>query len=101
MENSMKFARKCDITGKGMNEGWVWGEGTFYTATYEDTIKELRSDIKANAYNFDEVDPEELLKLSDDELLSYAYEHDVLYWTEWEEIYDDFYYDEDGNEYEV
>jgi hypothetical protein len=97
----IKFARKCDVTGRGMNEGWVWGEGTYYTSTKEVTIAELRSDIQDGAYDFDEVGADALLKLSDDELLQYAYDSDVLYYTEWEEIDDDVYYDAEGNEFKI
>jgi hypothetical protein len=61
-----KYARKCDVTGRGMNEGWVWGEGTYYTSTKEVTIAELRSDIQDGAYDFDEVGADALLKLLDD-----------------------------------
>ena len=96
-----KFARRCDATGKGINEGWVWGEGTYYTSTKENTIAELRSDIQDGGYDFDELGADELLKLSDDQLLQYAYDNDVLYYTEWEEIDDDYYYDAEGNEYEL
>ena len=96
-----KFARKCDVTGRGMNEGWVQGEGAYYTSTKENTIAELRSDIKDGAYDFDELGASKLLKLSDDQLLQYAYDNDVLYYTEWEELDDDVYYDENGNEYET
>jgi hypothetical protein len=95
-----KFARRCDVTGRGMNEGWVWGDGMFYTSTLENTIAELRSDIKDGVYNFDEIGADELLKMSDEELLEHAFDNDVLYWTEWEELDDDFYYDENGNEFE-
>lgn len=94
-----KFARRCDITGRGMNEGWVWGDGTFYTSTLEITIAELRSDIKDGAYEFDELGAEELLAMSDDELLFYAHDNDVLYFTEWDEVDEDEYYDAEGNEY--
>ena len=96
-----KYARKCDATGRGMNEGWVWGKGTYYTSTLELTMKELRDDVRDGAYDFDELGAEKMLQMSDDELLSYAYDNDVLYYTEWEEIDDDVYYDENGNEYEL
>ena len=23
------WARQCDITGEGMNDGWIWGDGAF------------------------------------------------------------------------
>ena len=94
-----KFARRCDLSGKGMNKGWVWGDGTYYTSTIELTIKELRDDIKDGAYNFDELGAEKMLQMSDDELLEYAYNNDIFYFTEWKEITTDFYYDEHGNEY--
>lgn len=84
-----KFARRCDVTGRGMNEGWCWGDGGFYTSTLEVTITELRSDIKDGGYNFDEVDTNTLLSMSDDELMQYAYDNDIFYYTEW--------YDEDGS----
>jgi hypothetical protein len=99
-----RFARRCDVTGCGMNEGYVWGDGTFYTSTEDVTIKELRSDIRNGAYDFDEIGAEELLKMSDAELLEYAYENEVLYCTEWEESEIEeqgYYYDKDGNEIEI
>ena len=99
-----KFVRLCDVTGRGMNEGWVWGEGEFYTSTKEVTIAELRSDIKDGAYDFDEMGADKMLEMTDDELLQYAYDNDVLYYTEWDDEINednyDCYYDEDGNEYE-
>ena len=99
-----RYARVCDVTGQGMNEGWCWGDGSFYTSTKEDTIKELRSDINDGAYDFDEFGKETLLKMSDDELMTYAYDNDVFYWTEWydEELEEgDTYFDKEGNEHEI
>lgn len=99
-----KFVRVCDVTGRGMNEGWVWGDGTFYTSTKEITVSELRDDIFCGAYDFDEVGASKLLAMSDDDLLQYAYDNDVLYYTEWDDEINennyDCYYDADGNEYE-
>ena len=70
-----RFARICSITNEGMNEGWCWGDGMFYTKYKEDTLKELRKDY-----------PEQS-ELSDDELLEWAVEEEeILYWTEWDEI---------------
>lgn len=99
-----KYARKCDVTGKGMNEGWCWGEGVYYTKTKEATIKELRSDIKDGAYDFDELGSDAMLQMSDDELMLYAYNCEVFYWSDW---YDEdlgeqgYYYTEDGEEIEI
>lgn len=75
MESIEKFARTCDVTGEGMNEGWCWGDGMFYSKYKQDTINELRKECL------------EQEDLSDDELLEWACEEDILYWTEW--------YDED------
>ena len=85
-----KFARVCSVTGKGFNEGYCWGDGSFYTINEEVTIKELRKDF-----------PEQS-ELTDDELLTWAVEEeDILYWSEWyDEDDDDEYYDEDGNLYD-
>jgi hypothetical protein len=95
-----KYARKCDVTGCGMNSGWVWGDGAFYTSTKEVTIKELRNDISSGGYDFDEVGAIELLKKTDDELMDYAWENDIFYWTEWQEVDEDSWFDADGNEYQ-
>lgn len=83
------YARKCDVTGVGMNEGWCWGDGEFYTATVEDTIAELRKDNSDKDY------------LTDDELFDWAYDADILYWTDWydEDLVDqEYYYTADGEE---
>jgi hypothetical protein len=68
------FARKCDVTGKGMNEGWVVGDGEMYFANEEDAIKWCTD----NGY------------ASMDE----AYEDDAIYYTEWELDEDDCYVSE-------
>ena len=95
-----KYARKCDVTGKGMNEGWCWDEGAFYTATKEATVSKLRKKI-AEGYNPTLLGIEELLEKPDDELIDIAYEDELLYWTEWndEDIEEQgYYYKEDGDE---
>ena len=63
------WARVCDITGEGMNKGYILGDCT--NIKYEkDLIIELRK--------WKETDQ------SDEELLNEAYENDAYYWTEWE-----------------
>jgi hypothetical protein len=71
----MKYARKCSVTGEGMNEGWVWFDGMFYTKYEKDTIKHLRRDWGKGSTE----------EWSDDKMLEEAVEHDVLYWTMWED----------------
>ena len=96
-----KYARRCDVTGKGMNAGYIWGDGAFYTKTQKATILEFRKDISCGAYDFDEVGSEELLKKSDRALLKYGYDNDVFYWTQWDEPKEgEEWYDKNGNYHE-
>jgi len=94
-----RYARKCDATGKGMNKGFVVGSGDLHFSKREHLIKWLVG-----------VAEEENLKFKSNELmLNHYYEHEMYYYTEWEEIDDeiypldssDVYYDKDGNEYEL
>ncbi len=121
MKEQIKYARKCDITGKGMNNGWVWGDGVFYTSTEELTLKECRKDrehiiaaIKNLGCELDELDTvydkTDLNNLkqainranknqeTNEDLLLIGYNADYLYYTEWDEIDEDLHYLEDGTE---
>ena len=82
-----KFARRCDATGRGMNEGYVIGDGERYFSEKQHLIDWLRS-----RGGMDE--------LSDEFILNESYELEEYYYTEWEEVDEDCYYDEEGNEYE-
>ena len=119
MSNEIKYARKCDVTGKGMNEGWVWGDGVFYTSTKELTLAECRKDreyileaIKNIGCDLNELDTvqsdDDLKELqsaierlknneeTESDLLNMGYHTDYLYYTEWDEIDEDYHYLEDG-----
>lgn len=100
-----KFTHRCDITGKGMNKGYCWSDGVFYSATFEDTVKELRKDIGIGAIDTACYDTifinKELLEMGDETLIEWAYSHEILYWTEWYEAdCNDWFYDAAGNEYQ-
>ncbi len=119
MDNQIKYARLCDVTNKGMNEGWVWGDGIFYTSTKELTLKQCledRENILLGINNL-ECDLNELETIQSDDdlkelqsaiersknneetesdLLTMGYHTDYLYYTEWDEIDDDHHYLEDG-----
>lgn len=82
-----KFARRCDATGRGMNEGYVIGDGERYFSEKQHLIDWIRS-----RGGMDE--------LSDEFILNESYELEEYYYTEWEEVDEDCYYDEEGNEYE-
>lgn len=74
-----KFARKCDATGKGMNEGWVCGEGNKYFSTEEGLINHLRS------LDWEDCNGVKSKDISDpDELREYFYNEDYFYYTEWD-----------------
>ena len=71
IRQSKLWARVCDITGEGMNEGYVLYDSE--TIKYEkDLIKELRKG-----------GDEEYNNASDDYILKEAYENGDYYWTEW------------------
>ena len=77
------YARQCDITGEGMNEGYCIQDGLMYIKYVEDMIKHLR-----------ELDVELSLRTPlDEELLNIYYDDDYYYWTEWE-CEDDLQYEE-------
>lgn len=82
-----KFARKCDATGRGMNEGYVVGDGELCFSEEKHLIDHLRSRGGMDG-------------LSDEFILNEAYEQDEYYYTEWD-FYDidDEWYDAEGNEY--
>ena len=91
------WARKCDITGEGMNEGYLIEDGFMYIKYDKDMIKHLRK-----------VDEDEIIdknthyyKKSNDELYEEYYENDYYYWTEWEDHeYEHQYVEIDGVMYE-
>ena len=77
------YARQCNITGEGMNEGYCIQDGLMYIKYVEDMIKHLR-----------ELDVELSLRTPlDEELLNVYYDDDYYYWTEWE-CEDDLQYEE-------
>jgi hypothetical protein len=104
------WSRRCSVTGEGMNEGWVWGDGVFYTKYLEDTLKECRNDreyiiqdlysLSAESVNDysqwkETADAIERVKANadtDEDLLLIGFQTDYLYFTEWEG--DDAQYEE-------
>tara|TARA_R110000868_G_scaffold228171_1_gene481132 strand:+ start:634 stop:939 length:306 start_codon:yes stop_codon:yes gene_type:complete len=99
-----KYARKCDATGIGMNEGFVVGDGELYFSKKQHLIEYLRGVDWEDSNGVSSSDMD-----TDDDLMDYFYNEEFYYYTEWEEIDDeiypvdssDVYYDEDGNEYEL
>jgi hypothetical protein len=85
-----KFARKCDATGRGMNEGYVVGDGEMYFSEEQHLIEWLKDVAKEESLEFE----------SDKLMMEHYYEEELYYYTEWEEIDEDEWYDEDGNAYD-
>jgi hypothetical protein len=89
MKREDLFARVCDITGKGMNEGYCINDGMMYIKEKSDMINHLRG-----------IEGEDTDGLSDDELIEYFYEEEYFYHTDWYDDLDeeeDELYDENGN----
>ena len=77
------WARQDDVTGKGMNEGFIVNDGDKYYANEKDLIKHLRSV---------DIWDEDVNSMSDDDLLELSYDEEYHLYTEW--------YDEDDMEFE-
>jgi len=89
-----KYARRCDATGRGMNEGYVVGDGELYFVEVTDLLIHLRT------LDWVDADGKRSLDIDDDdELLLFFYREEYYYHTEWDEL-DDVYYDAEGHEYE-
>lgn len=63
MIEGQKFARKCSVTGEGMDEGWVFRDGDMYFINKDDVVFH----VQTLGYN----------------TLEEAYDKDEIYWTSW------------------
>ena len=61
-----RYARQCDITGEGMNEGYVICDGAMYIKYTKHLSEHITND-------------------TDYEPVEEAYEDDYYYYTEWED----------------
>lgn len=89
-----KFARRCSVTGMGMNSGWTNEE--FYIKDKEHAVAKVISYIREEISNGGDYNID-LNKASDDDILEFGYNHYGIYYTEWEEIDEDEWFDESGN----
>lgn len=88
--NDTIFARKCSVTGQGMNEGWIVGDGDAYYKYEADAIEAC---LKAGYASIEDA------YMNGDEEGNEG-ENAWCYWTTWEEIEDDEnYFDAVGNEF--
>lgn len=91
-----RYARKCDATGRGMNDGFVVGAGDLHFSEKQHLIDYLRGVEWEDSNGVSSSDMK-----TDADLMDYFYNEEFYYYTEWEETDEDVYYDEDGNEYEL
>ena len=75
------WARQCDITGEGMNEGYLFDDN-LYIANDKDLIDTLRG----RDYTAEDEDGNQLYpsKMTDEELMEWAYNEEIYFWTEWD-----------------
>lgn len=83
-----KFARKCSVTSKGINEGYCVNDGDLYFSEEAQLVKWLR-DRDVDGTN----------ELSDEFILNESYELEEYYYTEWDAEDEDEWYDENGKLY--
>jgi hypothetical protein len=84
IEDLQLYPRRCDVTGKGITEGFVFDDGCYYCSTEEQALEIV---IKDGYKDLDE-----------------AFKDEYYYYTEWASEWEDlesdgFGYDIDGNEY--
>lgn len=105
MKQITKWARRCDVSGKGMMEGWVWLDGSYYTSTEDITLRKCRDEREGILFDLSEStelqDPyeyeafnEALQRASvdldtDEDLMLLGYQSGYLYYTEWGNALDD------------
>jgi hypothetical protein len=76
-----KFARKCDVTGDGMNEGYCIGDGDMYIKHEKDLLEYLRQ----NQGHDD--------SWTDEQTLEHFYEEGHYFYTDWEVDEDDSWFE--------
>tara|TARA_R110002020_G_scaffold54419_1_gene151739 strand:+ start:6821 stop:7135 length:315 start_codon:yes stop_codon:yes gene_type:complete len=88
------WARQCDITGEGMNEGWIDDEAidTHYFKYQKDVIKYIKKTLEEENANGGGLHLWNLNK-SNDDILEIGYNIYGIYYTQWE-CKEDFQYQE-------
>jgi len=78
------MARRCDVTGKGMNEGYIFNDN--YYACDEEAAKQY---VTSLGYNWG------------DELKKINTADEWFYWTKWEQVDPEKFYDPQGKEWNL
>ena len=78
-----RFARRSSVNGRGINKGYIFNDGSYYC----ETESEAKTYVKSLGLNWKE------------EIKLFNSKQEWFYYTEWEEIDEEQYYDLEGNEY--
>ena len=81
--HNMKYARKCSITHKGMNEGWIDEQTDEYFKNKVDAVKHIKELMDEEIANGG-VEFANWKSKNDDDILEIGYNHYGVYYTEWE-----------------
>ena len=84
------WARKCDITGEGMNSGYCIDDGRMYIKHQHDMVKHLRRMHEEDGGG----------EITAETLLNDAFDSEYYYYTDWECHTDIQYAEIDGKMYE-
>lgn len=84
------WARKCSVTGEGMNSGYCIDDGAMYIKHQHDMVKHLRTMHEEDGGG----------EITDETLLNDAFDSEYYYYTDWECHTDIQYAEIDGKMYE-
>ena len=73
----MRYARICSVTGKGINQGYVTEDLSYF---------KYKKDLTAHLREFDRELSENYP--NNEDFLNECYENEFYYYTEWEEDYE-------------
>jgi hypothetical protein len=79
------FARKCSVDGKGMSSGIIFNDGLYYCRNEEQAKEYVKS----------------LGLIWEEELKTIDTKDQWFYFTDWEELDEEEFYDFDGNTYKL
>ena len=93
-KETVYWARQCDVSGEGMDEGYCIDDGQMYIKYKKDMVEWLRSKEWEFENEYGLII--NVVKLDDYDLLEWAFNDEIFYWTEWFEKEDVQYKEIDG-----
>ena len=80
-KETVYWARQCDVSGEGMDEGYCINDGDMYIKHEKDMLEWLRSKEWEFENEYGLII--NISKLDDYDLLEWAFNDEIFYWTEW------------------